>query len=439
MVVTDIGAGHVLVANGGDTLADLAALHTRHVGQHALVAEVALGQVVGRQGGRVVGRQGDQVVEDACLAGGVTLEVARPLVGQLAKLSVVVACVHQVGTLVGGDVLAFGFPGVEHLLAEVQRPVERRRVVVDQLGAGHRLADAVDHAGDLADVGLFGLDPQKIGTVLQAGDAVQHHPVFAGARLELIEAGGETLDLDQLAVLLDHHVAVVDIGGRGNLFTVEEAVVLIAQVAWLVGDRDLLGQAGTQGVGTGHDHPIIHAQFKEGVTYGVDLGDEVLVGHGDLAVLVAALLLVGHLVLELDTAGTGLDHLLGQQVGGLGVAETGVDVGDDRHDVRFVVLDLVGQIVDLGAVTGFLGFFSGTEQVVELPGVGLAQEGVELLDQRCHAGLLVHGLVGQRTELAAQGGDHPAGQVEVAALGVAKVLLDGNQLLLTDEAVPAAQ
>jgi hypothetical protein len=65
--------------------------------------------------------------------------------------------------------------------------------------------------------------------------------------------------------------------------------------------------------------------------------------------------------------------------------------------------------------------------------------GVELLDQGRHGGLLVHGLVRQGAEVRAQGGDHPARQVEVLPVGVAEVLLDGDQLLLADEAVPAAQ
>ena len=51
----------------------------------------------------------------------------------------------------------------------------------------------------------------------------------------------------------------------------------------------------------------------------------------------------------------------------------------------------------------------------------------------------MHRLVGQGPEFGAQGGDHPAGQIEVATLGGAEVLLDGDHLLLGDEAVPAAQ
>ena len=130
-------------------------------------------------------------------------------------------------------------------------------------------------------------------------------------------------------------------------------------------------------------------------------------GNGDLAVLVAALLGVGDLVLDLDAARTGFDHLLGQEVGRLFVAESGVDVGDDGNDVGFEVVD-GGQRGLFGcAVTGRLGLIEAPEQVVELTGVGLLEEGVELLDQLRHGGLLVHRLVGKRAELGAEGGNHP--------------------------------
>src|SRR5690606_40205590 len=56
----------------------------------------------------------------------------------------------------------FSNPIVEHLLTEVQSPVEGRAVVVNQLGVGHNFADAVDHASDLTNVGLLGFDPQQV-------------------------------------------------------------------------------------------------------------------------------------------------------------------------------------------------------------------------------------------------------------------------------------
>jgi hypothetical protein len=107
-----------------------------------------------------------------------------------------------------------------------------------------------------------------------------------------------------------------------------------------------------------------------------------------------------------------------------GVAEAGVDVGDDRHDVGLEIVDAVLDGLRLDFVTGVAGRVEFAEQATELTGVGLAQERVELLDQAGYGGLLVHGLVRQRAELAAQGRDHPAGQVQVAlALRVPKCFL----------------
>ena len=161
--------------------------------------------------------------------------------------------------------------------------------------------------------------------------------------------------------------------------------------------------------------------------------------HGDLAVLVAALLLIRDLVLDLDGARARLDHLLGEQVRRLGVSEAGVDVGDDRHDVGLVVVDLRLDELHRRVVARRARRVELREQQVELAGVGLTEEGVELLDQRGNGGLLVHRLVGEGPELAAQRRDHPPREVEVALVGRLQVLLDRDQLLLPDEAVPDAE
>ena len=79
------------------------------------------------------------------------------------------------------------------------------------------------------------------------------------------------------------------------------------------------------------------------------------------------------------------------------------------------------------------------EFLVQFPGIGLTQEGVQLFDQARNRSLLVHGLVRQRAELGTQGGNHPARQVQVTTLGGTEVLLDGDHLLLADETVPATQ
>lgn len=161
--------------------------------------------------------------------------------------------------------------------------------------------------------------------------------------------------------------------------------------------------------------------------------------NGYFTVLVAALLLVGNLVLDLDAASACFDHALGQQVGGFRVTEASVDVSDDRYDVGFVVVDLVLDLGSLGVVASCTSSVQGGEQQVQFAAVSLTQEGVQLLDQVGNGGLLVHGLVRQRAELGTQSSNHPAGQVEVALVGGLQVLLDGDQLLLTNEAVPAAE
>src|SRR5690606_13506575 len=247
------------------------------------------------------------------------------------------------------------------------------------------------------------------------------------------------LRLEQLAVCLNNHVAVGDVGSRLDVVAVQEAVVLVAQVAWLFGDRDLLGQASAQGVGTSNDYAVVNAQFQERVTNCVDLGQEVFMGNGYFTVLVTTLLLVGNLVFDLDTASTGFDHFLGQQVSRFRVTETSVDVSNDGHNVRFEVFDLAQQFFFLCGIASFASLVQSGEQQIQFTCIGLTQEGVQLFDQAGNGRLLVHGLVRQRTEVGTQCSNHPAGQVQVALVGGLQVLLDGDQLLLTDETVPAAQ
>src|SRR5262245_28852384 len=83
VVVAHVGAGHVLVLDAGDALADFLALHVLHVTEHTLWAEIVLRQSVRRQRRRVVGRQRDEVVEDAGTLRTFRLEARDPLVGFL--------------------------------------------------------------------------------------------------------------------------------------------------------------------------------------------------------------------------------------------------------------------------------------------------------------------------------------------------------------------
>ena len=224
-----------------------------------------------------------------------------------------------------------------------------------------------------------------------------------------------------------------------HFLAIQEAVVLIAEVAGLVADSDLLREAGTQRVGAGHDDAVFDAQFEEGMAAGANFRQEHLVRHSHLAVLVAALLFVGDLIFDLQRARACFDHLLGEQIGRLRIAETGVDVGNDGHDMGLEVVDLFDQRLFLRLVARLASGVEGAEDIVELAGVRLTEEGVELFDQRRHRGLLVHRLIRKRSELGAKCCDHPAREIQIAAIGLAEMLLDRNQLLLRDEAMPAAE
>src|SRR3546814_5954850 len=92
----------------------------------------------------------------------------------------------------------------------------------------------------------------------------------------------------QLAVAVDDDVTV-DAGDVGDFLAIEEAVVLVAKVARLAAEGDLLGEARAQRIGARDDDPVLDAQFQKGVAAGADLSAEILVRNGDLDILVAAL------------------------------------------------------------------------------------------------------------------------------------------------------
>ena len=100
------------------------------------------------------------------------------------------------------------------------------------------------------------------------------------------------------------------------------------------------------------------------------------------------------------------------------------------------LIDLIGDALHLDLVAGLPRFIEGTEQAAEFAGIGLTQEGVELFDQRRHRRFLMHRLVGERSKLGPQSGNHPTRKIQITPVGVAEVLLDGNELLLADEAMP---
>ena len=65
----------------------------------------------------------------------------------------------------------------------------------------------------------------------------------------------------------------------------------------------------------------------------------------NLAVLVAALLFVRNLVLDLQCACACFDHFLGQQISCFCIAEACIDIGNDRHDMRLMLVNLAHNAV----------------------------------------------------------------------------------------------
>src|SRR5262249_3884679 len=65
-------------------------------------------------------------------------------------------------------------------------------------------------------------------------------------------------------------------------------------------------------------------------------------------------------------AGARLDHLLGEQIGRLRIAEAGVDVGDDGHDMGLEAVDLLDQRLLLCLVAVLAGGVERAEDVVQL-------------------------------------------------------------------------
>src|SRR3546814_19604439 len=98
-----------------------------------------------------------------------------------------------------------------------------------------------------------------------------------------------------------------------DLFTIEEAVILVAEVAGLLRESDLFGEARAEAVGARHDDAVLDPEFHEGVAAGADLRDEILVRHGDLAVLVAALFFVRDLIFDLERAGRSEERRVGKE------------------------------------------------------------------------------------------------------------------------------
>src|SRR3546814_1036069 len=136
---------------------------------------------------------------DVCSSDLIALKAADTIVGFGAQRGAVIIDAHQLGPIIGADVLAVLLPRIEHLLAKVQRPVEARRVVIGELALGNGLAVRLNLAADRLDFGLFVLDPNQFAAVLRAGVAVKTERIFHVSGPNLIEFRGRSLRQKKLA------------------------------------------------------------------------------------------------------------------------------------------------------------------------------------------------------------------------------------------------
>ncbi len=109
----------------------------------------------------------------------------------------------------------------------------------------------------------------------------------------------------------------------GRAFTGEELAVALVDVA-----RD---EGGAEGVGAG-DHHGGHAHDVGGEAGGRQRADVLLAGDEHLAAHVTALLLRRELVFPVHACGAGFDHRLHELERVERPTETGLRVGDDRHE-----------------------------------------------------------------------------------------------------------
>ena len=120
----------------------------------------------------------------------------------------------------------------------------------------------------------------------------------------------------------------------------QEAIVLIPEVTFLRRSRDFLSETCAEGICARDDDSVFDTKLEKGIANCTNFGEKLLVRNGNLAVLMAALLCIRHLVLELNRTGTSLDHSLSQKIRCLFVAEPSVYVCNDRHYMCLIVIYL---------------------------------------------------------------------------------------------------
>ena len=150
-------------------------------------------------------------------------------------------------------------------------------------------------------------------------------------------------------------------------------------------------QTSAEAVGPSNDDAVIHAEFLKRHTNRAEFLNKVFAWNSYLAILVAALFGVRHLVLNLNAASTGLDQLFGEQVRRVDVPKPGINICDDRADIAFKIVDLFNDRWLIRVIC----VFQLCEEIVQIDFVGLAQGGVNLLDEIGDRCFLMHGLIRQ--------------------------------------------
>ena len=126
-----------------------------------------------------------------------------PLICFFANFSGVVASSHEKFTIEFAHVFASLQPFIKDLLSNFQGPVEAGTVVVHQLSVGDLFADGVDELGHFANMRIRSFDPEQVGSIFQAGDAIQDCTIESGVGLELVQAIGKAIGNAELTVHLD--------------------------------------------------------------------------------------------------------------------------------------------------------------------------------------------------------------------------------------------
>ena len=157
----------------------------------------------------MVGRQSDQVVEYTSFTRSVGLECTNAFVSFFSQIAVVIVHAHQFGTVIGRNIFACSGPAVVRLLTEVQCPVERWAVVVNQLSVWHDFFHAVNHVRNFLHVWCGCFNPQQVSAVLQSCHTVEHNAVDLCVFAELVQARCQACWAVQFAITFDQYFVIV--------------------------------------------------------------------------------------------------------------------------------------------------------------------------------------------------------------------------------------